>query len=74
MPDSITSISEKAFIECLVLKSVVSKATKPPSIQEDTFTGVPSGCVFKVPAESVEAYKAAPYWSSYAKKIVAIEE
>lgn len=74
MPDSITSINEKAFMDCIVLKSVVLKAKKPPIIEENTFTSVPTTCVFEVPAESVEAYKSAQYWSALASQIKAIEE
>jgi len=47
-------------------------AITPPTIASSTITGLKSGCVIYVPAASVEAYKAAPYWSARAAYIQAI--
>lgn len=74
VPDSIESIGSKAFESCTMLTMVIVKALTPPTIEEDTFVYVPTTCVFEVPAEAVEAYKAAQYWSAFANRIVAIEE
>ena len=65
--DSVTTIGDYAFRSCSSLTSVYCKATTPP-----TLGGI---YVFDynaiyVPAGSVEAYKAAAYWSEYAADIV----
>lgn len=53
------------------LESVTIQATTPPTLGSDAFYGQ-SRVVIYVPAESVEAYKAASRWSSYASRIQAI--
>lgn len=74
IPDSIKNIDVKAFDSCTKLARVIVKALTPPSIQTESLSGIPSTCVFEVPLEAVEAYKSAPYWSTYASQIKAIEE
>ena len=54
-------------------ESIVSRAIVPPDISSTSFSLISTGKI-KVPAESVEAYKAASGWSSFASKIVALEE
>lgn len=44
--------------------------TTPPSIDRYVFEGNAWGRKIYVPTESVEAYKAAEYWSEYATDIV----
>mgnify|MGYP003289388191 CR=1 FL=1 len=44
-----------------------------PDMSSNSFSLMSTGKI-KVPAESVEAYKAASGWSSFASKIVALEE
>ena len=72
IPDSVTSIGSYAFQYCEVLTSITIKATTPPTLGYNVFNG--SSCPIYVPAESVEAYKAATNWSSYASRIQAIPE
>lgn len=67
-------ISDNAFADCTSLARVVLKTITPPYIQANTFTNVPTTCVFEVPPEALEAYKAAENWSAFANQIVAIEE
>lgn len=74
IPENVASIGAAGFSTCKGLLMVVMKATTPTTIQANTFYDIPAACVFKVPAESVEAYKAAPNWSALASRIVAIEE
>ena len=45
----------------------------PPTIAADTITGLPDDCIIRVPAASVDAYKAAQYWSARSAYIQAIE-
>ena len=72
IPNSITSIGNNAFYYCSSLTSVTVKATTPPTLGYITFYGVSQNLVIYVPAESVDAYKAANNWSTYADKIQAI--
>ena len=75
IPDSVTTIGDDAFFNCHSLTSVYCEATTPPSLGYGAFMyydngDVNIGCPIYVPAESVEAYKAAKYWSGYAADIV----
>ena len=74
MPDSIESIGGKVFESCTNLEMVIVNAQIPPTIAEDTFAYIPTGCVVEVPAGALGAYKAAQNWSAIANKIKAIEE
>jgi len=47
-------------------------AETPPTISNDTISGLKADCVIYVPAASVDAYKAAQYWSARASYIQAI--
>lgn len=52
--------------------SLTIHAATPPEIGEDTITGLKADCIIYVPAASVDAYKAAQYWSERADYIQAI--
>ena len=77
IPDSITTIEWEAFSECTSLTSVYCKATTPPTLGDRVFKYLNKetwgyfniGCTIYVPAESVEAYKAATNWSDYKSNI-----
>ena len=71
IPYSVTSIGEDAFYKCRGLKSVTVNATTPPTLGESALDYT-NGCPIYVPAASVDAYKNANYWSSYASRIQAI--
>ena len=66
----VTSIGYAAFVDCNSLTSVYCKATTPPTLDGNGFYDNAEGRKIYVPAESVEAYKAAEYWSEYAADIV----
>lgn len=72
IPDSVTSIGNNAFTYCVNLASVTVKATTPPSLGADALTST-DNCPIYVPAASVNAYKAAANWSTYASRIRAIQ-
>lgn len=74
IPNGLTSIGEGVFRYCLSLESLTVKATTPPSLGDDALFNTNSSMVIYVPAESVETYKAASVWSTYASKIQAIPE
>ena len=69
IPNSVTSIGEGAFYKCTSLTSVYCKPITPPSLGRSAFSGANITKIY-VPRNSVEAYKAAEYWSDYASDIV----
>ena len=69
IPDSVTSIGGRAFYYCKSLTSVYCKPTTPPSGGSTMFGQNASGRKIYVPRESVDAYKSASGWSSYANYI-----
>ena len=71
IPESVTRIYSNAFHGCSNLESVYCLPETPPSIGDETFYDTNS-CPIYVPAESVDAYKTAEYWSEYADRILAI--
>lgn len=72
IPDGVTSLGLNVFYGCTSLASITCRSTTPPTIQASTFQGVPVTANIYVPAESVETYKAAQYWSTRADYIQAI--
>ena len=72
IPDSVTSIGDEAFHNCTGLTSVTVEATTPPTLGSNTFGNNASGRKIYVPAASIETYKAASGWSTYAADIQAI--
>lgn len=72
----ITSIDYEAFKKYTgatgVLESVTIKAVTPPTAGNSIFNYQNTDFVIYVPSGSVEAYKAASGWSTYASKIQAI--
>ena len=65
LPNSVTSIGDRAFYDCLNLSSLISSATVPPTIGNETFP-YPNICTVTVPCGSLTAYTASTcYWSVY---------
>jgi len=71
---SVTSIGDNAFTNCTSLTSLTVKATTPPELGFSVLEGTPSTMVIYVPAASVDAYKSADEWNTYANQIQAISE
>ena len=69
IPNGVTSIGDNAFYDCSGLTSITFEATTPPTLGSSVFG---SNYPIYVPAESVEAYKTAQNWSTYADRIFAI--
>lgn len=69
--NGVTFIGGNAFNSCTSLISVTIKATTPPNVGGLPFNNT-NNCPIYVPAASVNAYKAASGWSTYASRIQAI--
>ena len=69
IPDSVTMIGDYAFYNCFALKEVYCEPTTPPSLGSSVFDYNASGRRIYVLAASIDAYKAAEGWSSYASAI-----
>lgn len=66
------SLSAQAFMGLGGCDLITCRALTPPLITNSSFSGLSDNCIFKVPAGSVSAYKAAPNWSAFAARIQAI--
>lgn len=67
---SVLSIGQKAFNSCEVLADVTCLAVSPPVIyDENCFYPAYLFATLHVPAQSVELYKAAPYWIRFSSII-----
>lgn len=72
IPYTVTSIGAYAFCDCELLRTVIVDATTPPTLGQYAFaSNYSGGRTIRVPAGSVDAYKTAPGWSTYASSIVA---
>lgn len=71
IPNSVTRFGYYALAYCSSLTSATIEAISPPAAYNDLFRDSYRVVIY-VPAESVEAYKAASGWSTYADKIQAI--
>jgi len=71
LPATLTSIGLMAFYNCSSLSSITVRAITPPSGESMMFEST-NNCPIYVPAGSVDAYKTASSWSSYADRIQAI--
>lgn len=71
IPKNVTSIGSSAFSNCNKLTEIYCTPTTPPTLDGNTvFNSIASNAVFYVPRESVEEYKVADGWKTYANQIV----
>ena len=68
IPSGVTSIGAYAFRNCSGLTSVTVEATTPPTLSTAAFDGT-NDCPIYVPCNSLNAYKSASRWSTYASRI-----
>lgn len=68
----VTTIGETAFYNCLSLTSVTVNATTPPTLRSMAFGNASDSLVIYVPSSSLEIYKTATNWKTYASRIQAI--
>ena len=66
------NISTDVFANNSSCASLTIHAKIPPTISNNTITGLKADCVIYVPSASVDAYKAKQYWSARAAYIQAI--
>lgn len=71
----VTSIGNGAFLNCSGLTSITVNATTPPTLGSSVFSSTPiaggTGYIY-VPSASVDVYKSADGWRTYADRIQAI--
>ena len=72
IPSTIKKISSGAFYSCNRLTSITIEATTPPILGSTNVFYNTNNCPIYVPAESVDAYKQAENWSTYADRIQSI--
>ena len=66
LPASLTKINTAGFFACRRLQQIICKATTPPELGNQVFSGVNvSNVVLKVPASAVDAYKADNEWKKF---------
>lgn len=71
IPNNVTDIGTFAFNGCYSTVCFHFKPETPPTLSaSNAFSGIPADTVFYVPASSLEAYKTANNWSSYADRMV----
>ena len=70
--NGVISISGQAFFNCSSLSSITVNAATPPELENANAFNNTNDCPIYVPAESLEAYKSATNWSTYASRIQAI--
>ena len=64
--------SQNTFQSNTSCASLTIHAETPPTIGDSTITGLKADCIIYVPAASVDAYKAAQYWSDRSAYIQAM--
>lgn len=76
LPSSVTGIEGYAFWNCRSLEGFICRASTPPQTVSTFFGGVPAQNVpyFYVPDESLDAYKTATGWSTYADRFKPLSE
>lgn len=74
IPASVEFISYTAFKRCSNLRTMIVRATTPPTAEETDKKRVSNVCTIYVPAESLQLYKESPYWRVQANQIEAIDD
>ena len=72
IPDKVTKIGIWAFCRCTKLSKITVLPETPPTLGSNAFYDIASNAVIYVPSGSVDVYKSATNWSTYANKIQAI--
>ena len=67
IPSGVTEIGTHAFYYCEKLAEVKSKMVTPPAVTEQTFEGIASGAILRVPAGRMSTYQGTSGWDKFAK-------
>lgn len=71
--NSVTYIGTNAFYSCTSITSITIQATTPPTLGGTSVFNNTNNSPIYVPADSVDAYKTATNWSSYADRLQPIQ-
>ena len=75
LPGGITSIGATAFDGCTSIETYILKALIPPTLTDvNAFSGIHSACKIFVPDSSLNNYKKATNWVTYANYIYPMSE
>lgn len=72
--EEVSYIGSYAFGYCNMLKKITIKATTPPTLFNTNAFYNTTNCPIYVPMSSVDTYKNATNWSSFANRIIGYEE
>ena len=72
--DNVTNCGDNSFGTNYYMTSFTINALTPPTVGTELFYSHPQNFTIYVPAASVDAYKAANGWSTYASRIQAIQD
>ena len=64
LPETVKVMDSNVFYNCTSLKTIIVRATTPPSIIDNTFNTVPADCAIYVPSDAVDVYKATNWWKT----------
>ena len=73
VPRSVSSVGSRAFEQCTGMISYTFLSVNPPVGGELMFMSINPKYTIYVPAESVDLYRGAQYWSNYSSRIQPIE-
>lgn len=73
IPSGVTNIGYGTFENCTSLTNITFEATTPPTLVSSSAFNNTNNCIIYVPSESVDTYKAANVWSTFADRIQAIQ-
>ena len=65
----LTTIGSRAFYGCSSMREYHFQSTEPPTLGANAFQSIPASCKIYVPSASVNTYKTAANWSTYANQI-----
>ena len=71
--DTLTSFENHLFADCNALTTLICRATTPPTAGNDIILGSDNAIIY-VPDASLEAYKGATNWVSFADRIHPLSE
>jgi hypothetical protein len=65
IPFSVTLLGDDVFKNCTNLTVIYATPVKPVVLTSNIFQGINPNCKLYVPKESLELYKAAPFWKDF---------